>query len=133
MKILVTGGAGFIGSNLVDKLISMGNDVCIIDNLSTGNINNVNKKARLYINDILDSNISSIFKKERFDIVYHFAAQIDVQKSIKDPMFDSNVNICGTVNILKSCVDYGVKKIIYPSSAAVYGQPEYLPIDENIG
>ncbi|NFJ21129.1 NAD-dependent epimerase/dehydratase family protein [Clostridium botulinum] len=130
MKILVTGGAGFIGSNLVDKLISMGNDVCIIDNLSTGNINNVNKKARLYINDILDSNIANIFKKEKFDIVYHFAAQIDVQKSIKDPMFDSNVNICGTVNILKSCVDYGVKKIIYPSSAAVYGQPEYLPIDE---
>ncbi|HDK7167323.1 UDP-glucose 4-epimerase [Clostridium sporogenes] len=130
MKILVTGGAGFIGSNLVDKLINLGNDVCIIDNLSNGNISNANKKARLYINDILDSNVSSIFKKENFDIVYHFAAQIDVQKSIKDPMFDSNVNICGTVNILKNCVDYGVNKIVYPSSAAVYGHPEYLPIDE---
>lgn len=130
MRVLVSGGAGFIGSNLVDKLINLGHNVCIIDNLSTGNINNVNKKAQLYINDILDPNVSKIFEKERFDIVYHLAAQINVQKSIMNPIFDSNVNICGTINIINNCVNYNVKKIVYSSSAAVYGHPQYLPIDE---
>ncbi|APQ97732.1 GDP-mannose 4,6-dehydratase [Clostridium botulinum] len=133
MKVLVSGGAGFIGSNLVDKLINLGHNVCIIDNLSTGNINNVNKKAQLYINDILDPNVSKIFEKEKFDIVYHLAAQIDVQKSITNPIFDSNVNVCGTINIINNCVNYNVKKIVYSSSAAVYGHPEYLPIDEKHG
>ncbi|WP_434284221.1 GDP-mannose 4,6-dehydratase [Clostridium botulinum] len=133
MKVLVSGGAGFIGSNLVDKLINLGHNVCIIDNLSTGNINNVNKKAQLYINDILDPNVSKIFEKEKFDIVYHLAAQIDVQKSITNPIFDSNVNVCGTINIINNCVNYNVKKIVYSSSAAVYGPPEYLPIDEKHG
>ncbi|APQ72044.1 GDP-mannose 4,6-dehydratase [Clostridium botulinum] len=133
MKILVSGGAGFIGSNLVDKLINLGHNVCIIDNLSTGNINNVNKKAQLYINDILDPNVSKIFEKEKFDIVYHLAAQIDVQKSITNPIFDSNVNVCGTINIINNCVKYNVKKIVYSSSAAVYGHPQYLPIDEGHG
>ncbi|HCL4447774.1 TPA: GDP-mannose 4,6-dehydratase [Clostridium botulinum] len=133
MKVLVSGGAGFIGSNLVDKLINLGHNVCIIDNLSTGNINNVNKKAQLYINDILDPNVSKIFEKEKFDIVYHLAAQIDVQKSITNPIFDSNVNVCGTINIINNCVNYNVKKIVYSSSAAVYGHPEYLPIDEGHG
>ncbi|APC82688.1 GDP-mannose 4,6-dehydratase [Clostridium botulinum] len=130
MKVLVSGGAGFIGSNLVDKLINLGHNVCIIDNLSTGNINNVNKKAQLYINDILDPNVSKIFEKEKFDIVYHLAAQIDVQKSITNPIFDSDVNVCGTINIINNCVNYNVKKIVYSSSAAVYGHPGYLPIDE---
>ncbi len=110
MKVLVSGGAGFIGSNLVDKLINLGHNVCIIDNLSTGNINNVNKKAQLYINDILDPNVSKIFEKEKFDIVYHLAAQIDVQKSITNPIFDSDVNVCGTINIINNCVNYNVKK-----------------------
>lgn len=130
MRVLVSGGAGFIGSNLVDKLINLGHNVCIIDNLSTGNINNVNKKAQLYINDILDPNVSKIFEKEKFDIVYHLAAQINVQKSITNPIFDSNVNVCGTINIINNCVNYNVKKIVYSSSAAVYGHPQYLPIDE---
>ncbi|ACA54427.1 NAD-dependent epimerase/dehydratase family protein [Clostridium botulinum] len=133
MKVLVSGGAGFIGSNLVDKLINLGHNVCIIDNLSTGNINNVNKKAQLYINDILDPNVSKIFEKEKFDIVYHLAAQIDVQKSIANPIFDSDVNVCGTINIINNCVKYNVKKIVYSSSAAVYGHPQYLPIDEAHG
>ncbi|APH16614.1 3-beta hydroxysteroid dehydrogenase/isomerase family protein [Clostridium sporogenes] len=133
MKVLVSGGAGFIGSNLVDKLINLGHNVCIIDNLSTGNINNVNKKAKLYINDILDPNVSKIFEKEKFDIVYHLAAQIDVQKSITNPIFDSDVNVCGTINIINNCVNYNVKKIVYSSSAAVYGHPGYLPIDEKHG
>ncbi|ACO85699.1 GDP-mannose 4,6-dehydratase [Clostridium botulinum] len=133
MKVLVSGGAGFIGSNLVDKLINLGHNVCIIDNLSTGNINNVNKKAQLYINDILDPNVSKIFEKEKFDIVYHLAAQIDVQKSITNPIFDSDVNVCGTINIINNCVNYNVKKIVYSSSAAVYGHPGYLPIDEKHG
>ncbi len=130
VKILVTGGAGFIGSNLVDHLISLGHEVSVLDNLSTGKIENVNKKANLYISSIEDKNIEKIFEKERFHIVYHMAAQIDVQKSIKDPVYDGDVNILGSINILDNCRKYEVKKIIYSSSAAVYGEPKYLGIDE---
>ena len=129
-KVLVTGGAGFIGSNLVDRLILEGFSVSIIDNLSTGNIDNVNKNARLYNMDIRDSEINKVFEVEKPEYIFHHAAQIDVQKSLEDPMFDGDVNIIGTVNILENCRKYGVIKIIYPSSAAVYGMPEYLPVDE---
>lgn len=130
MNILVTGGAGFIGSNLVDKLIDLGHDVSIIDNLSTGKLENINKKAKLYIVDIEEKVISKIFKIGKFDIVYHLAAQIDVQKSILDPAYDADVNIIGTINVVNNCANYGVKKIVYSSSAAIYGEPKYLPIDE---
>lgn len=129
-RVLVTGGAGFIGSNLVDRLVVEGCRVSIIDNLSTGNIDNVNKNAKLYNMDIRDSEIDKVFELEKPEYVFHHAAQIDVQKSLKDPMFDGNVNIIGTVNILENCRRYGTSKIIYPSSAAVYGMPEYLPVDE---
>jgi UDP-glucose 4-epimerase len=92
MKILVTGGAGFIGSNLVDELIAQGHDVAVIDNLSTGNKENVNKKARFYDADIRDRSIESIFAREKPDIVDHHAAQIDVRKSVADPGFDAGIN-----------------------------------------
>jgi UDP-glucose 4-epimerase len=131
MKILVTGGAGFIGSNLVDRLVDEGHSVVVIDNLSTGKLENIHKEARFYEKEICSSEITDIFKKELFDFVYHEAAQIDVQKSISDPMFDGDVNILGTINILKACIESNVKKIIYASSAAVYGEPQYLGIDEN--
>lgn len=132
MKILVTGGAGFIGSNVVDELISVGHQVCIIDNLSTGKKDNLNEKAKFYNCDITNVNtLKLIFQEEKPEVVYHFAAQIDVQTSLKEPAFDANVNIVGTINILECCREYEVKKIIYPSSAAVYGNPKYLPIDEN--
>ncbi|MBE3591900.1 MAG: SDR family oxidoreductase [Thermoanaerobacter sp.] len=130
MKVLVTGGAGFIGSNIVDLLIENGHEVVIVDNLSTGKEEFINKKAIFYKKDITDDDLYEIFEKEKPDYVIHQAAQIDVQKSIDNPVFDAKVNILGTVNLLKCCRKSGVKKVIYASSAAVYGNPEYLPIDE---
>lgn len=130
MNIMVTGGAGFIGSHIVDKLIKMGHKVVIIDNLSTGKIDNVNKNAKLYVKDICSEDIFRIFDEEEIEAVYHHAAQIDVQRSIKDPIYDGSVNVLGTINILEACKRYGVGKIIYASSAAVYGHPHYLGIDE---
>ncbi|SNX52904.1 SDR family oxidoreductase [Thermoanaerobacterium sp. RBIITD] len=130
MNILVTGGAGFIGSNIVDFLIDNGYDVVVVDNMSTGKKENINKRARFYNVDITDSNLYKVFENEKIDVVIHHAAQIDIQKSIKDPVFDAKVNILGTINLLECCRKYGVKKIIYASSAAVYGNPEYLGVDE---
>ncbi len=130
MKILVTGGAGFIGSNIVDRLTKEGHEVVVIDNLSTGKLENLNKKAKFYKLDIGSPQTKAVFNKEKFDVVYHKAAQIDVQKSINDPIFDGDVNILGTINILEACKETNVKKIIYASSAAVYGEPQYLGIDE---
>lgn len=132
MRVLVTGGAGFIGSNVVKELIKNNHDVSIVDNLSTGKIENVNHKARFYKCDITNiDDVELIFKFEKPEIIYHFAAQIDIQTSLKKPYFDANVNIVGTINLLECSRKYEVKKVIYPSSAAVYGNPIYLPIDEN--
>ncbi|PMQ01790.1 MAG: UDP-glucose 4-epimerase [Dictyoglomus sp. NZ13-RE01] len=131
MKILVTGGAGFIGSHIVDLLVENGYEVVIIDNLSTGKEGFINKKAVFYKKDITDDDLYEIFEKEKPNYVIHQAAQIDVQKSINDPMFDLKVNVLGTVNLLECCRKFNIKKIVYASSAAVYGDPEYLPIDEN--
>lgn len=130
MKILVTGGAGFIGSNIVDKLIEMGYNTVIMDNLSTGEEENVNPEAKFYQVDITSPEVKDIFKKEKITHIIHHAAQIDVQGSIKDPLFDIKNNIIGTVNLLECSVKYDVQKIIYASSAAVYGEPDYLPVDE---
>jgi len=131
MKILVTGGAGFIGSNVVDKLISNKHQVCIIDNLSTGKPENLNENAIFYKCDITNVDVLKlIFEIERPEVVFHFAAQIDVQTSLKKPVFDANNNIIGTINVVECCRLFNTKKIIYPSSAAVYGDPEYLPVDE---
>lgn len=123
-KILVTGGAGFIGSNIVDELIFKKYTVAIIDNLVTGNIRNINKKATFYKVSICDKyEIDRIFKKEKFDIVIHLAAQLDVRKSVLDPCFDADVNIKGTLNILEACKNNKVKKIIFSSSGGtIYGE-----------
>ncbi|WP_026487069.1 SDR family oxidoreductase [Caldanaerobius polysaccharolyticus] len=131
MKVLVTGGAGFIGSNLVDLLIERGCDVVVLDSLITGKEENVHKAARFYRADVRDRSIEEVFEREKPDYVIHHAAQIRVQKSIEDPLYDASVNILGTVNLLQQCVRYGVKKFIYASSAAVYGNPLYLGIDES--
>ncbi|SHI53638.1 NAD dependent epimerase/dehydratase family protein [Lutispora thermophila DSM 19022] len=129
-KVLVTGGAGFIGSHVVDRVIEEGHEVVILDNLSTGKVQNINVHARFYIADIRDKDIGDIFKIEKPDIVIHHAAQIDVQRSIKEPAFDGDINIIGTVNMLENCRKFGVDKFIYASSAAIYGTPVYLPVDE---
>jgi UDP-glucose 4-epimerase len=130
MKVLVTGGAGFIGSNLVDRLIEKKYEVVIIDNLSTGKKEHINKNATFYKADISSNEIEDIFKKENINIVIHTAAQIDVQKSINDPIYDCKNNIIGTLNILEACKKHKIEKLVYSSSAAVYGQPDYLPVDE---
>ena len=131
MKILITGGAGFIASHLVDALVSNGHDVCVVDNLSTGDICNVNKEAKFYEIDILDSmELKSIFEFEKPDLVSHHAAQTSVRLSEENPTNDVSTNVIGTLNILNLCLNYDVKKIVFPSTCAVYSEPSYLPMDE---
>lgn len=130
MEVLVTGGAGFIGSNIVDGLIKEGHKAIVVDNLSTGKKENLNKKAEFYQLDIRDQELEKVFEENNITHVIHHAAQIDVQHSIKDPLFDAQNNILGTINVLEMAKKYEVEKIIYASSAAVYGEPDYLPVDE---
>jgi len=127
---MVTGGAGFIGSHIVDLLIEKGYEVTVLDSLIHGKKENINKKAKFYCKDICDKDIWDVFKKEKPKIVIHEAAQINVAKSIENPVYDANINIIGALNILECCRKIGVKKVIYPSSAACFGEPKYLPIDE---
>ncbi|MFB0565464.1 MAG: NAD-dependent epimerase/dehydratase family protein [Candidatus Aminicenantaceae bacterium] len=132
MKILVTGGAGFIGSNVVDAYIEKGYEVVVVDDLSSGKKENLNKKAKFYRLDICDKVLEEVFKEERIDIVNHHAAQVDVRKSIADPAFDARINIEGSLNILENCRKYKIKKIIFASSGGViYGECGSLPPDED--
>lgn len=130
MKILVTGGAGFIGSHIVDQLIDNHDQVVIVDNLSTGKEEHVNPEAEFYRINLTDHALSNVLLKERPEVVIHQAAQTQVQQSIKDPLLDANSNIMGTINLLEACRLSGVKKVIFASSAAVYGNPKHLPINE---
>jgi UDP-glucose 4-epimerase len=131
-KILVTGGAGFIGSNVADRFIQDGHKVTIIDNLSTGVKANLNKKAKFYEVDIRSAVIDKIFEMEKPQILCHHAAQIDVRKSASDPIFDAEVNIIGTLNLFNSCIKHKVKKMIFASTGgAIYGEQDYFPADED--
>jgi len=130
-KILVTGGAGFIGGHLVDRLIKQGHQVIVVDNLSTGKRENLNPKAKFYKTDICSPKISQIFQKEKLQIVFHYAAQVDVRKSVRDPVSDAKINILGTLNILNNCKKSKVKKFIFASTVGVYGEPKTLPVKEN--
>ena len=132
MKILVTGGAGFIASQIADAFIADGHKVFILDNLSTGFEKNVNPKAVFIKKDLIDPSLSELFEKEKFDVVNHHAAQMDVRKSVADPSFDATTNILGTINLLQNCIKTGVKKIMFASTGgAVYGEQSYFPADEN--
>jgi len=133
MKVLVTGGAGFIGSHIVDALAERGHDVAVLDNLTTGRKGFVREDAELYVGDVNGDELRQAIGRFKPEIVIHHAAQIDVQASLKRPVFDAEVNILGTIRLLEACRDYGVAKIVYASSAAVYGMPEKLPIDETHG
>lgn len=132
MKVLVTGGAGFIGSNLVDRLIGLGHAVVIVDNFFSGFKKNLNPKATFYEVDITDeSRLKQVFEKERPEIVFHTAAQSFVSVSTKRPQEDARINIIGSIILINLCRDFKVKKIIYSNSGgASYGNPQYLPIDE---
>ncbi len=131
MKILVTGGAGFIGSHLVDRLLEIGHEVVVVDNLATGYRHNLNPRAKFYEAALLDSELSEIFEREKPDIVNHHAAQNDVRRSNADPVFDAQHNITGSIRLIQCCIEYGVKKVVYASSGGtVYGEPICLPVDE---
>ncbi|MCL5267988.1 MAG: GDP-mannose 4,6-dehydratase [Bacteroidetes bacterium] len=131
MNILVTGGAGFIGSNIVDAYLERGHEVSIVDNLISGSIDNLSPRAKFFQIDIRDPQLERIFKEKKFDVVNHLAAQMDVRHSVADPMFDASVNIVGTLNVLENCVKSGVKKVIFSSTGgAIYGEQDYFPADE---
>ena len=130
-KVLVTGGAGFIGSHVVDIFIEQGFEVIIIDDLSTGRASNLNPAAKFYQMDIRNPQVREIFDVERPDYISHHAAQMDVRRSVVQPLFDADVNILGSINLIECAKDFQVKRFIYISTGgAVYGEPEYLPCDE---
>ena len=130
--ILVTGGAGFIGSHMVDIFIENNYKVIVADNLSTGRKENINTKAVFYNIDIKDYKaLENIFKNNNIKYVIHLAAQVSVPHSMRDPINDANENIIASLNVFELSKKYNIKKIIVSSSAAVYGVPKYLPIDEN--
>jgi len=137
MKILVTVGAGFIGSHVVDLYIKKGYEVVVVDNISSGSTEYINPKAKFYKLDINELNLNDnkledVFKDEKPDVINHHAAQISVSASVKDPVFDASVNILGTLNLLENCVKYNVKKFIFASTGgAIYEETEKIPIDEN--
>jgi len=132
MKILVTGGAGFIGSHVVDALIERGHEVAVVDDLSTGKREHVNPRARFYRLDIRDAQgLEEVFAAERPEIVNHQAARANVRESLEKPVLYAEVNVIGSLNLLELSRKYGVEKFIYASTGgAVYGEPEYLPADE---
>ena len=131
MKILVTGGAGFIASHVVDLYIANGHEVVILDDLSTGCASNLNPSARFIHMDIRDPRVAEVFERERPAVVNHHAAQMDVRRSIVEPLFDAEVNILGSLNLLENARTHGVKHFVYISSGgAAYGEPKYLPCDE---
>ncbi len=133
MKILVTGGAGFIGSHVVDGYVAKGYEVVVVDNLSSGKWENINRKAKFYLADIREKDVlEKIFEKEAFDVVNHHAAQISVPLSVQNPLLDAEINVLGLINILELSVKYHVKKVIFISSGgAIYGEADEYPTTEN--
>ncbi len=130
-KILVTGGAGFIGSHVVDACIDAGHEVAILDDFSSGTRANLNPAARLHEMDIRSPALAELFEAEKPDYVAHLAAQIDVRRSVTQPQFDAEVNILGGLNLLEQCIKHGVHKFIFASTGgAIYGAQEHLPASE---
>ena len=131
MTILVTGGAGFIASHIVDAYINEGHKVIVVDDLSSGAKENVNPKAEFHQLDIRTPALVSVFEKNKIEAVNHHAAQMDVRKSVADPKFDASVNVLGGLNVFEAAKTFGVKKIIFSSTGgAIYGEQDYFPADE---
>ncbi|MGH7255948.1 MAG: NAD-dependent epimerase/dehydratase family protein [Nitrospirales bacterium] len=131
MRVIVTGGAGFIGSHLVDRLVQEDHEVIVVDDLSTGKRRNLNRAVRFYKMDIQSSRLERVFRKERPSLVLHLAAQMDVRRSVEDPIYDAQVNILGTLNVVDQAVKHGTRKIVLASSGgAIYGEQEVHPAPE---
>ena len=131
MKILVTGGAGFIGSHLVDAYVNDGHSVVVVDNLSTGRRNNVHPEATFYEMDLRSPDLTRVFELERPEIVNHHAAQMDIRHSVADPANDAMINVVGGLALFECCRSHGVRQIIFASTGgAVYGEQRYFPADE---
>lgn len=131
MKILVTGGAGFIGSNVVDAYLAEGHDVVVMDNLYTGKWENINPKAKFYLMDVRSAEVIKVFEKEKFDVINHHAAQMSVPASVENPAFDADINVLGFVNLLEASRLAGVRKVVFISSGgAIYGEAQEYPTSE---
>jgi len=132
MKILVTGGAGFIGSNLVDRYLTEGHQVAIVDNLATGRRGNINSQASFHEVSITDEDaLRGVFEAERPEVVNHHAAQMDVRRSVREPQFDAQTNIIGTLNVIEAARALGARKLIFSSSGgAIYGEADIIPTPE---
>lgn len=131
MKILVTGGAGFIGSHIVEAFLSAGHKVCVVDDLSTGFKHNVAAGVPLHVVDIRDARLSEVFESEKPEVVCHQAARANVRESFEKPLLYAEVNVVGSLNVLECCRRFGVRKVLYASTGgAVYGPPEHLPVSE---
>jgi len=132
LRVLVTGGAGFIGSHIVDALVAVGHRVVVVDDLSGGKEENLNPAARFYRLDVCSPELEKVFRDEKIEFVNHHAAQIDVRRSVADPMEDARVNIQGLLNILENCRRFQVRGVVFASSGGVvYGEPQALPVAEN--
>jgi UDP-glucose 4-epimerase len=130
-RALVTGGAGFIGSHLVDRLLAAGHPVCVVDDLSTGSATNIQSGAQFEQLDICDpDSVRDVVAGFRPDVVFHAAAQTDVRRSIREPDFDARVNVLGGLTVLRAGVAVGARRIVCASSAAVYGNPARVPVSE---
>lgn len=132
MKVLVTGGAGFIGSHIVHLLVKEGHQVVVLDDLSTGLVDHIHPHAAFVRMDVRSSAVTDLCRREMFDAVIHQAAQTLVPKSLENPHFDADVNIMGSLAILEACRLTGIGRIVFASSAAVYGDTECIPIDETV-
>ena len=131
MRTLVTGGAGFIGSHLVDALVAEGHDVTVVDDLSRGRREQVHGRARVVELDVCDARLDSLIADARPEVVFHQAAQIDVRESVRDPVADARVNVVGTVNLLHACAQHGVRRVIFASTGgAIYGDTDVIPTPE---
>lgn len=130
MRVLVTGGAGFIGSHIVSALLDAGHEVTVVDDLSSGKREHVDPRAAFVQLDIASDGLVEALVAARPECVVHQAAQVEAARSVREPAFDARVNIIGTIHLLEACRQAGVRKLVYASSAAVYGDPRELPVDE---
>jgi UDP-glucose 4-epimerase len=132
MKVLVTGGAGFIGSHVVDRLIAAGHRVAVVDNLVAGRREFLNPAAKLYAMDIRSPRLAEVFEAERPEVVNHHAAQAEVRRSVADPALDATINVLGSLNLLACCRRFGVGRVIYAASGgAEYGDTAVIPTPED--